>query len=771
MILCMLAGSYARALAQEQIIIFEADPRADSSGMHGLYHFIYVPGNSSPDSFRVSYYSTKLSREVRSYRLVYDTSLKQVMPADSVICECYPAKVPGDELQVSLYRSGDTLPQALASFIYRVPGAASGKPSAGKAGISGMFRSESYLSDAAFDYQLTPLNYTRNTLELRIEIGGLPFKAGFFYSSESSAINSYYLSFDYARYRSNLLTRLAMKQQAALASMPELNPGLLDVQIRERVNEISSPEYAERLRLSKRELIYGEGDSVFRRTQRYKTARSFIWADSLRRADIYRLDSLKRVALNPPVIRNQEWMKRELLADDAKLKNHMSNAGVTAPGFGFLSALRRFDLGTFTPVYNMLSLGAIQVNGVNIELGKGLAYAAVCVGEARTGLITIGGESRYEATLLAARAGLRSDRRFSLIFTGLKANGRSPYYSPARPGLHISGQVYGVEGSYVLFKQLELKAELASSITATAESARAGETFLLENRTKPAFSAAGLVNMTYRSASGKTEAQVGLQQTGPGYFSMAAPYLRRDNRRSELRMNQRVLKTLLTVFGSLRLEQDNLFGTKEGTTHTTIVTGGTRIAPPGWPFVTLSWSPVWQRTVLPGSKTLQNRMNMYNASAGYTRAGKKMTAMLVLNYVRNNSDLLAYDLSRQYIAVNTFMLNHSLVHHATGITLISGLNMMNQLVSLGIADSTLNLNMRSAEIGILKKMELINGAVDAGYIYIEALPVQHRHGIKAGLSTSVSGFMISFRAEKYFITRERERSALHLCRITLIKPF
>jgi hypothetical protein len=164
-------------------------------------------------------------------------------------------------------------------------------------------------------------------------------------------------------------------------------------------------------------------------------------------------------------------------------------------------------------------------------------------------------------------------------------------------------------------------------------------------------------------------------------------------------------------------------------------------------------------------------MNMYQASAGYTLQGKKLTNSLVVNYVKNNSDLLSYDLSRQYIAANTFMLSNTLQHKASGTALALSLNMMSQVQRTNATDSLLSSDMKGAEITLVKKLALIKGSAEAGYAYLQAQPALERHGIKAGVSTTFSGFIVNIRAEKYYTTRAQGSYPLSLCRLTLIKPF
>ncbi|MES2690119.1 MAG: hypothetical protein V4658_06920 [Bacteroidota bacterium] len=743
-----------------------------SRNMADLFLFSYKPDSLLKDSFRVSIYSNRLKKDVRQYLLIYDSIFKITRFADSVVCDCYPRKKEGDVLTVSLYEVSDTSVTLLSIFNSTVSvekKQATEQPFK----IKGQVRSDNYFSDGYFDFQAVPRNYSRTSLDMQLSVGDLPFRTGFFYTTESHNMNSFYFSFDYAQYKNNLLKKLNEKKKAELNGETDLQTRLdrIELDKSKLTNSISSPSYSNKLSESRNDLAYGLSDSAFRKTKRYQKAEAFMRTDSLKRMELAGFDGLKDKLTLEEYNRNPAFYTRDAISDDRKLRETLDKQGIRQPGFGFINSIRRFDIGTFTPRYSTLIIDAIQLNGVNAELNSGLAYAAVCVGELKSGFVNSGAEEAYRSTVMMARAGIKRENRYSLVFTGMRGNGRSYFYNTGSPNPYLSNQLLGIEGTYYIGKNMGLRSELAASEVQT-EQARPYEISAIEQKKQqsPAFSAAGLLSLFWHSKNEGTQAEALYQQTGPGYFSIATPYIRKDNRRTELKLNQRIYKSYISVFGTARLESDNLFKTKQGTTYTTILTSGIKLMPKGLPYVILSYSPLWQHSRPAPGISITNRMDLYSITTGYSYSGKHFINTSTINYVRNSTYLFNLELNRQLLTMNTFVVSNILQYKPSQTQASISVTSMNHMMSGHYNDSLTFTQSRGFDLGITQKLGRLKSAAEAGYSYITFIPDSYRHGMRIGTSTSFAGFTLNLRAEKYF-TRKQTYTTMNVFRITLIKSF
>lgn len=768
---------------------FEATANTEA-GLDNLFVFDYQVAKMDSliaDSFKVTVYSTHFKGNVLQEIWIVNTLTRTLEKADSGRFESYyvnrtrKSESQTDTLLVSLFgvKNQEEIKYTDFSIIKPLPVR---KAEAGKKTVTlhGQIRSETYLSDGYFDYQSVPLNYTRTSVDMQLNLGDLPFRTGFLYTTESADINSFYFSFDYNTYKSNLIKRLnedrARKAALGLGQDKKIQDQLaqIDKDRFEIDNEIRNVAYTKKLAAYKKDLEYASVDSSFKHTRRYKRAALFTETDSLKRVRYAGLGQLKEKLNTAQLQQHPQLYKRGILTDDKKLRGAYKDADINEPAFGLFNSVRRFDIGTFSPRYNVLMMDGVQVTGINLELNKGLTYLAVCAGETRTAMAGYGSYNRYSSTFSAVRVGIRSDKKLSFIISGLRGNGKSGTLISEAVTLPLANQVIGGEFSYAILPNLVVRAEYAQS-TQSNEPTGAYHIGILTAQRKEAFgfSGAWLFGTSYAAKDAKTQVEFTYQQTGPGYYSLAAPYLRRDNRKTELKLNRKLYKNVWSAFASSRVDYDNLYDTKSASTSTVWLTLGTKITPRKLPYIVASISPLWQHTTSRVQQiTITNRVNLYNVLIGYNYFGEKVTNTSTFNYVKNSTyALLNNEVNNQGFIMDAMMLNNIIQYKPYEISVSTGIRNLKNVVSLNNTDSAA-MNSVGYDIMVTKRSTKIKSSVEAGYAYIEGAQSMFRHVYKAGVSTVLgSSFILNLRGEKHNIYQPAGYAAIHVFRATLIKKF
>lgn len=768
-------------------IHFTASPDVNSAGAKRLFLIEYASAGADTlpaDSFKVITYSLHMKQNVAEEFVYYSKLSGSFQYYSSVSCDCYytPGPLPKeDSLTLVLYAHKGTEFTELSRFSIAKKIPVKLKPVSKNAlKIHGQLRSENYLSDGRFDYQQIPLSYSRNSLDAQVSIGDLPFRAGFLYTTESVNINSFYFSFDYNTYKNNVVKTL--NENRARHASENLNK---DLQLQQQLmqvnqdrfqidNELQSPEYQKNLINYKRDLEYGETDSVFKQTKRYRRARLSVEADSLKRLQYNDLGRMEEKLNAESIKTNPKLYNKDVINDDRKLKLAYKESGIKQPAYGIFNSIRRFDIGTFTPRYNVLMLDGVQAFGLNLEVNKGGVYFAVCGGEMRSGLINYTLYNRYKTTFTAIRAGIKEEKKYSLIFSGVRGNGISQNRMAEMQGGYLSNQVFGAEAAYFITKNVQVRAEYATSSQAEEKTSQYDLTLLKEQRREPfGFSDACFFNVTYNSPNASTQLDLSYQQTGPGYFSVAAPYIRRDNRKIETRFNQKLYKSVWSMFTSLRADRDNLYKTKSGTTLTNWVTLGTKISPPKFPFLIVSVSPLWQYTYISSLQTsITNKVNLYNVLVGYNYFTENVVNNTTFNYIKNSTyAMLNNEVSDRSFVMNTLVMNNSLYYKPYEVVVAVGIRSLRNVIDVNNSDSVATTS-NGYDLLVTKKLPRLKTSVDAGYSYITGLGSMYRHVIRLGFNAVIiNGLTLNVRAEKHIISQQFTSSAINLCRITLIQNF
>jgi hypothetical protein len=766
---------------------FTASPDVNSAGAKRLFLIEYASAGADTlpaDSFKVITYSLLMKRNIAEEFVYYSKLSGSFQYYSSVSCDCYYTHGPlpkEDSLFFVLYTQKGTEFIELSKFSVAKKIPVKLNPVSKNAlKIHGQLRSENYLSDGRFDYQQVPLNYSRNSLDMQLSVGDLPFRTGFLYTTESADINSFYFSFDYNTYKSNLGKALNDKRvrdaAANLNKDAQLQQQLIQInQDKFQIdNELKSPDYQKKLAGYKKEVAYGDADSVFKRTKRYRRAQLFVETDSLKRLQYMDLGRLEERINTESLKTNPRLYNKDVISDDRKLRSEFKESGIEQPAYGIFNSVRRFDIGTFTPRYNTLMLDGVQTFGVNLELSMRAAYLAVCGGELRSGLVNYGVYNRYRTSYTAMRAGVKQEKKYSFIFTGLRGNGVARNTLTEMPGSYLSTQVLGAEASYFITKNVQVRAEYARAVQDDDETNPYDLTLLRNQRREPfGFSDAWLFSAAYYAPNASTQLDLSYQQTGPGYFSVAAPYIRRDNRKIEARLNKKLYKNVWSMFTSIRADRDNLYKTKSGTTLTNWVTLGTKVSLPKLPFVIMSVSPLWQYTYISSLQTsVINKVNLYNVLVGYNYFTENVVNNTTFNYIKNSTyAMLNNEVNDRSFVMNTFIVNNSFYYKPYEVAVAVGIRSLRNVIDVNNSDSTATTS-NGYDLLVTKKLPRLKTSVDAGYSYITGLGSMYRHIVRLGFNAVViNGLTINVRAEKHLIRQQFTSSAINLCRITLIQNF
>lgn len=645
--------------------------------------------------------------------------------------------------------------------------------------LGGSIKNETYVASDSFDYQFVPLQYNRSQVDLQLSIKELPFNAGFFYTTESNMIdiNSFYLSFDYNKYRSQLAEKLKTKELDKLSEQGrQIKDGQYNVQSIEKEtfqveNKLKSPEYQEKLAISKKEVALAQNDTLLNKSYRYKKAVKILVADSLQRMRLKELDAQKQ-RLKVEQEKNRIYHYRSLNLNNDKafaqaLKDNKLNSGLG----DLLTGLKRMEVGTIHPAYNNLMFIGVQLRGINVEYNKYGVYAATFTGKVRAGIIGLNSD-RHQ--VIGSRVGFKNEKNSSLIFSYMKASAGNTTASNEK-GINTSidkNELLGVEGTYGLGKYVSLRSEMAFSNQSSSIGLTPNNTLGFQdnlNRNNAAFLAGARVNIKQVGSV----VDFSFQQVGANYYAVTAPNLRRDNQRFEGKMDQRIYKSAVNMFASCRVDLDNVSNLKNSSTQSYLYTLGVRLFVKRFPYLIASISPFRQYFTIYGSNAKAvNKVNMYNITVGYIYANKAINNNSVMNHSRNNTfTYQGVDIEATNLLNTSWLVSNTLTINAIGLATTTSLSKFSNVVSF-TADSIQTKQVTSAEIMLNKSLKKIRSNAEAGYTYIaDGFGNSYRHVMKAGWSMLLlKGLQTSFRYEYHLVNKE-QINTIHVYRLSIVKTF
>lgn len=647
--------------------------------------------------------------------------------------------------------------------------------------IKGSVTVTGMLSDQKMLNQYIPSNYLRTYVNSEIEIGGLPFSAGYYVTTENTAahpINNFRVSFQYEKFRQKLNSKMALQIQNQkdneIMQFKNFDIEKVNKDHKQLNRRLSAPSYKRKLLRSESVLKEAEQDSAVRQTVRYKRA--------LATARKHRENLSKVEYLEKSKSEYEAFKRKAHVKSAAEEINTTSPSGYrrTAKKFGLINntqelflSVKKFDLGTFNPEYSTLIMSGANITGVNLEVNPGQLYGAFTWGK----VVSNGNnflpvfrqaESR---SLWSVRAGVGRTEKLLVACSVLKGVDESSDIkldSINHIELPKMNTVVGIDIRYIVSKNVTLGAEYARSANEYTNkeirNSSADLSSLLENAK---YANAWNVYVKGQAFEGRTRYSLQMKSVDPLYYSFGAPFLRRDNLRLETKIDHAVWKRQLTGSVTYRTERNNLYSLRQGSSINNSWVLGVQLRIKNLPYLIASYSPNEQyisaRTSQPD---LFIRVKYFNVIVGYYHRTKTI--------VSNSS----VGMMKQYSATNMepggrFNINQYQAQQSLSFPSITFdvLAMLTYVMPLHAADSgTMVVMGTQLTKGAFKnKLKFIGG-----YRLQNDHKIEERHIAEAGIICNlVKTVMLQLSGERHFIKSQINPAMQQMSvgRMTLIKTF
>ncbi len=627
--------------------------------------------------------------------------------------------------------------------------------------IHGSVKMMAQVSDNKYLYQGMPQNYLRTYVNTEIECLGLPFSAGYFYTTENNSginqLNNYRISFQYDKFYDGLNQRLNERIKAdgkinlpakAGIDLDKINPELLSLD-----KQLKSEDFKLRYAKNKQLIDLGEKDSVFRQSRKYKRV---LKQQELNDEKINRFKEL--------TLLKERFFKEEQLADiniNAKQKKIKSPGEfrravkrykLVNPAQSIFLSVRKLDIGTFDPQYSILVLNGINLTGFNIEINPGYFYAAASWGKVLAGFDNPLSFFREPAqrSISAVKVGIGRKEKLLVSVSLLKGKDESSniikdsfsdYYLPS------DNYVTGFDATYRFSANGEANVEYARSQN-NYQYLRNSELGSIKNlaiNKQDQYAGAWNAYTKFTLNDGTTRIKLSSRLIDPFYYSFGTPYLRRDNFRIELKGDQLFWKKQLTTGLTLRSDRDNLYATKAGTSRVYSTLFNVQLRIKKLPYLMVTYSPNYQ--FFYNAATRQNittRSVFYNVVTGYTHQSKKNVTNITLGYcnqfnVSSEAEWQSYN-ARQFSAFFNLANRRSELSVSSGVTYVLPEN----------KSDTAELLVISANV--TKPLFKKRVTVGTGLAYHKDFNVQQRVIADASASFRlVFGLVCQLNIERHFI--------------------
>ncbi|MBD3289609.1 hypothetical protein GF337_12460 [candidate division KSB1 bacterium] len=336
----------------------------------------------------------------------------------------------------------------------------------------------------------------------------------------------------------------------------------------------------------------------------------------------------------------------------------------------FLSHFNKLCIGTCNPYYSSLTLSGSAMNGVDIEINPGLFYLAFTTGSSRKSIYTRDLQNAtYSRRILAGKIGIGKKRSSHLYFAFMRAwDDASSLVVDTSLVTPKENYLAGAEAHLVLFrKKLEIQGEfVASMLTRDVRSATIDQEEVeqvpewLFDLIDPRISSS--VDYAYRVKSllnlSKTKLSAEVRMVGPGYYSLAAPYLRNDELLYEFRFDQALYQRNIYLSSYYRRSEDNLIPWKRTSTITSAFGFNVSLRFPKYPYVQVNYAPFYQDNDHPvDSLKTENKTSLMSLVTGYNYRVGSINATTNFFISEQQSELIFESGTR---ALRTFSINQNM---------------------------------------------------------------------------------------------------------------
>ena len=466
--------------------------------------------------------------------------------------------------------------------------------------IHGKVTTEMGNSNQKLQYQNTPTNYFRTIIEPEVEIFGLKFNSNALITTEDlvngRSINMFNISFD----RDNLIERISKiklnsKANKRVDSLMQLKDKKA-IELYQFKQKINNPSYKTALDKAKKIKTRALLDSNYAKKKAFKVKQS----DELinkHKFESAEMDSLQnKVVAIDQQIRYLNTLSNLDIEDPRNLQDYSSIelnkkyktklTGVSnVPDLGdtiqnvktklkrklpltykIFKSVRRLDLFDVYPNYSPLILNGISLRGVNIELNPKYVYLGAATGYVNTGNWSLSNlnDQKYISVLRGSIGNLDKN------YVGLVYLYGTDNSIDSISKHQITNRVIGIQARYILLENHTLDMEWAWS-----------NVYNISSLTQTFNELASTVNQNNFNSSNYIKYKGDIIQTGTKlnalfrsdelfYYSLGNPFNRKDCRRIEGGIEQKLYKRKLVLTGLYRYEMDNLSELKgvTSTTHT-----------------------------------------------------------------------------------------------------------------------------------------------------------------------------------------------------------
>ena len=650
--------------------------------------------------------------------------------------------------------------------------------------IHGSVKLVAQASNNKYLYQGLPQNYLRTYVNTEIDCFGLPFSAGYMYTTESNSginqLNNYRISFQYDKFYEGISQRLSEKIKTdgkinlpakAGVDINEITPELLSLN-----KQVSTDEFKLRYEKNRQIIQLGEKDSLFRESHKYKKAIRQQELNDKKLTRLKELTILKEKFLNEDRLADINVSARQKkLSSPRAFRRAAKKYKLVSPVQSLFLSVKRLDIGTFDPQYSTLTLNGINLTGFNIEVNPGYFYAAAAWGKVIAGFDNPLSffKTPAQRSISAIRTGIGRKERLLVSVSLLKGKDESgnaikdsffDYYLPS------DNYVTGLDATYRFAGNGEVSVEYARSQNNYQSLNTSQISTIKELATSKQDKYAGAWNAYTRFTlnGGNTRIKLSSRLIDPFFYSFGTPYLRKDNFRVELKGEQLFWKKQLTTALTLRSDRDNLYGTKAGTSRVYSTVFNVQLRIKKLPYLIVTYSPNYQFFYNSAIKrSVSTRSVFYNIISGYTHQTKKTTSNITLGYcnqfnVSSEAEWQSYN-ARQFSAFLTVASRRSGLSVNSGVTYVLPEN-KSDTAEILVVSSTVSRPLFKNRIN-----------ASAGLAYHKDFDIQERVIADASASFTLPWRLVcQLTIEKHFIHSYRPdlpaKDAL-TARLSIIKTF
>jgi len=535
-----------------------------------------------------------------------------------------------------------------------------------KLGLGGSARIEAYATNAQNPLQLNEKQYLRADINTNVVLMGLPFKTGFYYTTESQSLyntNKIYFSFDAYAFKEKLHQSWKAQNDALMRKhkIREYNLAKLDAaekSLQNKLDQLKTQIPTETLLQSEAEKQKMEWEQKAQKETEVQKAKYPSKADSLRNTKENSLRdslSIKRQGLQDGVstkadsglINKYQRMEKqlaELKEQKAKLEALQQNDTLNQI-LGFLRnpkqekeammhsaqgkmkmalATDRFDMGAINPVYSEFTSQGILLRGLDWQVSNSRFFGGLSAGRTTLNLphLFTRSKPKFGRNFGIVTAGIGSKEKNFIALTAMGAkDAKVDSIDLSNPP--IKNTVLSLEGKYELLKPFTLEAEVAKSNYQFNNGAEHAITTV--NDQPISTSIWDQANLAYKGSvtyinEKNTEASIQLRRVNPGFKSIGNLFLRTNIQEHEFKLKQAFYKQRIKLSLFYKENRDNVYNLLETTNRMKGYGGTLNVSIPKYPTLTVGYMPYEQGNNHPDSLLqTNNQFSMLFANLAYTK--------------------------------------------------------------------------------------------------------------------------------------------------------